>query len=398
MTVPRLPQELFCAILNHLSADEDLRACALTCRALVSPAQADLYRTLSNSSEESARLSLRKLERYPHLAVLVKHLYLREIHRPWIQPSEALPTLLALLAPYTYSLEILQRRGKLRYPRLPYSLLSRLEFIERITLREETSGALNGHVSHDDTALPIFLNHFPKLRAITFLGCFVENKAVDSAAEVVPPVFKLERIDGCCELDSLAVDWLVPALSSTKTLCISSASRSVVRLIAVAGKSLQHLEASHINEASDEGESFPNSLHSEASELNHRIDMKLLMSNVRTHATNLRSLMLTVTQPQPKHTPIQVVVRSLLLLDTHTHLQHITIQISQYGALADGTPWNELQDLLVGTRFSALRSVECCFVKDPDSVPVSSERILAAVPRLAEKKKIYVSTTDGLYH
>ncbi|KAG6828548.1 hypothetical protein H0H87_001605 [Tephrocybe sp. NHM501043] len=376
----RLPQELFCAILSHLSSDHDRRACALTCRAFVSPTQADLYRTLSLFTEDGAGLSLKKLENAPHLATFIKHISLKEIHKPWIELSEALPALLALLAPYTYSLEIHQRRGRSRYPRLPYSLLSRLGCVEQITLSEETTGSLDGHVSHGDNALPTFLNHFPKLRAITFLNCVVENKAVDVENTNFPaPVFQLERVDICSCEDRVVLDWLTPALSSLQTLRISSASPSALRCIAAAGQSLQHLEARNLNNVSDE-------------------DLQLLMSSVGAHAKDLRSLTLSVTGPWPNYTPVQVIVQALLHLDIHAHLQRLAIEISQREALTEASPWNEVQDILLGTRFPAFRSVECRLVWGGDSVPLSRDPILAAAPRLAKKNMIWVSTTNRRYY
>jgi len=120
------------------------------------------------------------------------------------------------------------------------------------------------------------------------------------------------------------------------------------------------------------------------------------MTAVRTCASDLRSLNLTITKPTYVHddSPIQLVVQSLLHLGAHAHLQHMTIRLSQDDARVAKNPWDELQDLLVGTRFPALRSVEFQLVLySPDCIPMAIEPIITAVPRLATRRMISVCHT-----
>ena len=117
------------------------------------------------------------------------------------------------------------------------------------------------------------------------------------------------------------------------------------------------------------------------------------MTAVRTHATNLRSLSLmnTNTISISEQSPIQVAVQSLLLINTHAHLQRLTIGFNQDDYPVDDSPWDELQDILLGTRFPALRSVEFCLsLKFQESIPVSTELFVATVPRLSQKKIVSV--------
>jgi len=86
-----------------------------------------------------------------------------------------------------------------------------------------------------------------------------------------------------------------------------------------------------------------------------------------------------------------MVVQSLLLIGAQTHLRHLTIGFSLHDTSVDGSPWGDLQDLLLGTSFSALASVEFHLLGNPsDCNPVSVEPFVTAVPRLAQKGMISV--------
>ncbi|KAF8955232.1 hypothetical protein BDZ97DRAFT_310301 [Flammula alnicola] len=221
MPFPQLPPELLWAILSHLAAEDDylsLCACALTCRALVSPAQAGIFRTISLHSEDPIWLA--KLESLPHIRAFAKRLYLREIDNRWTRCSEVLHRTLDLLSPYIVSLDIFHRRCRQVKPRFDFPSLSRLKFIEEISLKEDDVKGQPG-VIHGNNALPTFLNQFPNLRAITFDECWVRNQIIDSKSDITAPVFRLERLEVRCCLDTLALDWLIPALSSLQRLHFS---------------------------------------------------------------------------------------------------------------------------------------------------------------------------------
>ncbi|KAF8955231.1 hypothetical protein BDZ97DRAFT_1765127 [Flammula alnicola] len=264
MPFHQLPPELLCAILSHLAAEEDrpsLRACALTCRALVSPAQAGIFRSISLYFEDPTVLA--KLESTPHIRPFSKRLYLGEIHKPWVQRSEVLHRTLDLLSPYIVSLDIFHRRHRQGKPRFDFSSLSQLKRIEEISLSED-------HVKHQpsatfngNNALPTFLNQFPKLRAITFDKCWVRNRSVDSTSDIAAPVFRLESLDVQCCQDTLVLDWLIPALSSLQRLHFSCwifdpsvVSTIVPQFMIIAGESLQHLEIRDVGDAANAGRFF----------------------------------------------------------------------------------------------------------------------------------------------
>ncbi|KIM39023.1 hypothetical protein M413DRAFT_29596 [Hebeloma cylindrosporum] len=245
MSFQHLPPELLCAIFNHLPTYESewrlsLRACALTCRAFVSPAQAYIFNTLSVPSE--AQRVLAKLESVPHIRKFVKRIRLLDIQRPWIQHCEVLHDILRLLSPRMVSLDITQRRHRPEVPRFDLSSLAQLIPLEEILLREED--VRNTQTTKcGDNALPSFLNHFPKLRAIT-LDAWVSNKTIDNISAIAGPIFRLERLDvvGCC--DELLLDWLTPALPMLRQLRLSYVPPSThgIKFITEAGESLQHLE------------------------------------------------------------------------------------------------------------------------------------------------------------
>jgi len=265
MSFHQLPPELLCAIFSHLPADEfkehqSLRACALTCRAFVSSAQANIFHTLSLSSE--AHNVLAKLESTPHIRTFVRRLCLLEIHRPWIQCSKVLHDILGLLSPSVVSLDIHQRRRKPEYPRFDFSSLAQLKFLGEISLEEEDVRALET-TKYGDNALPTFLNHFPKLRAITIHGCWVRNETTDSISTIAAPIFRLERLDVWCCRDALLLDWLMPALSSLRKLHFSYlapapsiSGTNVAHFMVKTGESLQHLEVRDLDDASNAGQSF----------------------------------------------------------------------------------------------------------------------------------------------
>jgi len=258
MPFHQLPPELLYTILSHLDAGS-LRTCALTCRAFVSPAQAHFFHTLEFYSE--CLNTLAKLETTPHIRTLTRHLRLVEIHRPWIQRSQVLHRTLDILSPYVVSLDILQRTRKPEKPRFDFSSLSRLKCLETISLREEELGTPRS--MHGDNALPTFLNHFPKLRAISFECCLVANQTLDSNSDVPPPIFQLESLNvGFCG-DTCVLDWLVPALSSLQTLRLSYPvvdsphfSVTVPQFLITAGTSLQHLEVTSLEKVSNSGQLF----------------------------------------------------------------------------------------------------------------------------------------------
>ncbi|KAG6907405.1 hypothetical protein DXG01_009017 [Tephrocybe rancida] len=322
--------------------------------------------------EAEARSSLQKLESTPHRAELIKHLHLKERGKPWIRRSEALPTVLALLAPYTISLEIYQRRNDPARPRFDYPSLSRLVCLEQIYLSDEADA------TSYDNALPTFLNHFPKLRAITFEGCTVQNQlAIGGDNGVAPPAFQLKEMDIVSCGDAVVLDWLVPALSSLQILCISKFNPVVLKFITTAGRSLKYLEVRQLSSTSDE-------------------DTRLLM-NAITHATNLRSLKLTAAGCAlvSKRSPIQVAAQALLLTGTHAHLRELTIIIPNRNAIEDSDSWNQLEDLLLRAHFPTLRRVECRLVTGDKLILLTRpEAILGAVPRLAQRRMLYVSTSD----
>ncbi|KIM39020.1 hypothetical protein M413DRAFT_447385 [Hebeloma cylindrosporum] len=378
MSFCQLPPELLRPIFSHLPTSESewcqsLRACALTCKAFVSPAQAYIFHTVGLSSESTARILLAKLESVPHIRTLVKRLPLGEIHRPWIQDSEALPDILRLLSPFVVSLDIHQRRRKHESPRFDFSSLSGLKYLEEILLREEDMRRPET-TKYGDAALPSFLNHFPKLRAIT-LDAWVSNKTIDSKKPIAGPIFQLERLDVWCCCDALLLDWLTPALPMLRKLQFSYGAPStyVINFIIKAGQSLQDLEIRGLG-----------------SQASNSVDLQALMTSVRTCASDLCSLNLVITGELPGHRPIQVVVQCLLHLGAHARLQHLTIEIFQYYCPVDGNPWDELQDLLVETRFPALRSVEFRVLLHSHSIPVPVEPYIAALPRLVKRGLLYV--------
>ncbi|KAF8961913.1 hypothetical protein BDZ97DRAFT_2026666 [Flammula alnicola] len=331
MPFHELPPELLWAVVSHLAAEGDypsLYACALTCRALVSPAQAGIFHTISMHLEDPFVLA--KLESTPHIRTLTKHLDLWEIHKPWIQHSEVLHRMLDILSPYIVSFHIFQRRSRPGKPRFNFPSLSQLTRLEEISLREEEWGSQG--ILCGNNPLPTFFNQFPNLRAITFDYCLVKNQTIDGKSAIAAPVFQLERLDvlGC--KDTLVLEWLIPALSSLRRLHFSyhASNASVLSTIvpqfmSTAGESLQHLE---------------------------------------------------------------VVVQSFLLIGAHPHLQHLTIVFHQSDAPVDGSPWGELQDLLLGTGFPELRSVELRLLVNSESNLVSTEPFVAAVPRLAQRRMI----------
>ncbi|KAG6843916.1 hypothetical protein H0H87_011705, partial [Tephrocybe sp. NHM501043] len=342
MSIQEFPQELLCQILSSLDR-LSLHACALTCRALTSPAQAEYFRSLSVNSESIVERAVRKLESAPSIAAFVKHLYVMEIHRPWIQHSKALPRLLAILAPSTVSLQIHLRQFKPELPRLPYSSFARLERVETIDLTEE--GWPGCASTTNDHALPTFLNHFPRLRSLTLDG-YLPNHSTGNKSGAAPPIFQLDKLVASC-LDTLVLDWLIPALSSLRFLSIRQITSHDLSFIATAGQSLQWLEVAY---ASD-------------------IDTQGIMNAIRMHATNLRTLRLLVSHgptvfygsipiPLAKHAVIHAVIQSLLFIGSHAHLQQLMIEASEYAAHLDVNPWNELQDLLLGTAFPRLRCVK----------------------------------------
>ncbi|KAF8958721.1 hypothetical protein BDZ97DRAFT_1840944 [Flammula alnicola] len=379
MPFHQLPPELLWAILSHLDSEKEyqsLYACALTCRALFSPAQAGIFRTISLHSEDPVLLA--KLESLPHIRAFAKQLYLREINHRWTRRSEVLHRTLDLLSPYIISLDIFHRRRRQGKPRFDFPSLSRLKRIEEISLKEDDVKGQPG-VIYGNNGLPTFLNQFPKLRAINFDECWVRNQIIDSESDVAAPVFRLERLEVRCCLDTLVLDWLIPALSSLQRLHFSCwvLDPSIISIIVpqfmiTAGESLQHLEMRDLDHASN-------------------ADLRSLMTAVRTHTTNLRSLRLVITGPTSEHPPIQVVIQSLLLIGAHMHLQHLTIEFYQHHVPVDGSPWDELQDLLLGTGFPALRRVEFrLLLFSPQTIPMSIEPFVAAVPRLAQKRMISV--------
>ncbi|KAF8958722.1 hypothetical protein BDZ97DRAFT_1923478 [Flammula alnicola] len=381
MPFHELPPELLWAILSHLAADDDylsLCACALTCRALFSPAQAGIFRTISLHSEDTILLA--KLESMPHIRTLAKHLDLWEINNRWTRRSEVLHRTLDLLSPYIVSLDIFHRRRRQGKPRFDFPSLSRLKCIEEISLKEDDVKGQPG-VIYGNNGLPTFLNQFPKLRAINFDECWVRNQIIDSKSDVADPVFLLERLDVQCCQDTLVLDWLIPALSSLQSLHFScwifdpsTVSTIVRQYMITAGESLQHLEVRSLNHASD-------------------ADLRSLMTVVRTHSTNLRSLRLIITESASEHSPIQLMVQALLIIGAHMHLQRLTLVFFQHDAPVDGSPWDELQDLLLGTGFPALRSVEFRLLLD-SLESISESAFVAAVPRLAQKGMISSLNAD----
>jgi hypothetical protein len=250
VNLDQLPQELLCTILSHLDPTEDypsLLACALTSKALVFPAQANIFHTLTLSNE------------FPHVLAKLNS----TPHRPWIQSSEVLHQILDSLSPYITSLDIHQRIRRAEKPRFDFSTLSRLESVEKILLKEEE---LTGQESdrYNDIALPTFLNHFPKLKSLNFDECYVNNIITDSTPDIPAPVFRLKNLELQICHDAFVLDyWLLPALSSLQSLRIqyllmapSLYVATFTKFMTAAGESLQHLEIRGLHEASDGGELF----------------------------------------------------------------------------------------------------------------------------------------------
>ena len=284
MSFHQLPPELLYAIFSLLPAYEfkehqSLRACALTCRAFVFPAQANIFHTLSLSSE--AHNVLAKLESTPHIRTFVRRLCLLEIHRPWIQCSKVLHDILGLLSPSVASLDIHQRRRKPEYPRYNFSSLAQLKFLVEISLEEEAVPALET-TEYGDNALPTFLNHFPRLRAMTIRGCRMRNETIDSISAIAAPIFRLERLDVWYCRDALLLDWLMPALSSLRKLHFSYLALPSISCINVAqfmvktGESLQHLEVRDLDDTSNAGQSF---LSAYGNRITNSLSIRLTIAN-----------------------------------------------------------------------------------------------------------------------
>ncbi|KAJ3506140.1 hypothetical protein NLJ89_g7029 [Agrocybe chaxingu] len=373
MPSPQLPPELLYDIINHLGAEEDyasLRACALTCRAFVSPTQAHIFRTLTLFRDSPAWLA--KLESTPHIRTFIKHLRLVEYHKPWIQRSEVLNRMLGYLSSYVIFLDIHHQRRKLESTRFDFPLLSRLKCVEEISLTERDPEGQGGTMDGDN-ALPRFLNHFPNLRGITFDGCWVWVQGADSKNDIAAPVFQLERLHVYACYDALVLDWLVPALSSLKTLHLQYMDPDIPIFSPTALpqlESLEHVEVRSLNYASNE-------------------ELRSLMAAV-AHSVNLRSITFMTSGSSSGHSPVEAAVKSLLFLGAHRHLQHLTIGFFQEDDPVDGSPWDELQDLLLGGRFPALRTVKLLFWLDSSgSNAASTEPFVVAVPRLAKKNMVY---------
>ncbi|KAJ3513478.1 hypothetical protein NLJ89_g2923 [Agrocybe chaxingu] len=326
MPSPRLPLELLYAIISHLGAKEDyasLRACASTCRALVPPAQAHIFRSLTLNKESRTRPWLAKLESTPHIRITPRCCILKHV--------------------------------------------------EEISLRElDPEG--QGGVMHGDNSLPTFLNHFPNLQAITFGGCWVQVERAASESGITAPVFRLERlyIDSC--YDALVLDWLVPALSSLKILRLAYCGGQDIFSAAASPRfdSLEHVDVRGLNEASD-------------------AELRSLVAAVK-HTVSLRSITTINSRFKfaSENSPIiEVVVQFLLLLGAHRYLQHLAIGFFEEDDLVRRSPWDELQDLLLGGRFPALQSVKFVFWSgSSESNPVTTEPFFAAVPRLVQKKMV----------
>ncbi|KDR66029.1 hypothetical protein GALMADRAFT_148197 [Galerina marginata CBS 339.88] len=386
MALPRLPPELLDIIVSYLSPNENsfetsvLYACALTCKALVSPAQTCIFRSLSLPSSICVPIAKVKLESTPRIRKLIKRVLLVEYRHPWISQAEELPHLLRMLCPSVISLDIFQRRDKQETPRFNYPSLAELKCLEEIKLREEE----NGPPRHGDIAFPTLLQHFPKLRAVTF-DVVETNRVLDgndgvNSMKIAAPVFQLDFLEVQYCDDAVLLDWLVPALRFLRTFriwyptpeCLASCA-AVVRFTVAAGTSLQHLEVVSVNNATD-------------------ADLRALMSAIRTYSKNLRSLSLMVDGNISERSPIQVIIKSLTFLDAHPHIEHITIQCFQRNTFVEGNPWSDLEDVLLDTRFPALRSVELrLLLYNFNDVPAAAiEPYIAVVPRLRQKRMIFV--------
>ena len=202
------------------------------------------------------------MESTPHIRTFIKYLRLVEIHKPWIQRSEELRRILDLLSPYVVSLNIHQRRRKPENSRFDYSSLSQLTCIQEILLGEEMMSGVSSFADGDN-ALPMFLNQFPTLKALTFDQCWVRNRTIDSKSDVAAPVFRLEMLDVCYCDDTLVLDWLIPAIPSLQKLHISypvpdpsNFSTTVSQIIIASGKLLQHIEVRALENASNAGQLF----------------------------------------------------------------------------------------------------------------------------------------------
>ncbi|KDR71738.1 hypothetical protein GALMADRAFT_229284 [Galerina marginata CBS 339.88] len=112
---------------------------------------------------------------------------------------------------------------KVGKPRFNLSSLSRLESIEEIFLKEEDVYGQEEE-RFNDHGLVTFLNHFPKLRAITFNECYVRNIITNKKSDLPGPSFQLRKLDVQFCLDAFALDWLTPALSSPQTLHLTCLS------------------------------------------------------------------------------------------------------------------------------------------------------------------------------
>ncbi|CAA7270439.1 unnamed protein product [Cyclocybe aegerita] len=376
MPSPRLPLELLYAIISHLGAEKDyasLCACASTCRALVSPAQARIFGSLTLRKESRTIPWLAKLQSTPHIQTYVKHLLLAQYHKPWIQHSEVLHRTLELLSPYVISLDI---RHQVENTRFDFPVLSQLRCVEEISLTERDPEGL-GDIVNRDHALPTFLNYFPNLRAITFNDCWVQVERA-SKGDIAAPIFRLERLYIHTCYDASVLDWLVPALSSLKTLHVQYTDPNSIPIFSDTApsppqlESLEHVEVRDLDRASN-------------------AELRSLMAAVGTNTINLLSITFMTSGSSSEHSPVKAVVQSLLILGAHRHLQHLAIGFFEEDDPVDGSPWDELQDLLLGGRFPALQSVKFLFsLYSSGTNPVAPEHFIHAVPRLALKKMISI--------
>ncbi|KAF9524994.1 hypothetical protein CPB83DRAFT_860375 [Crepidotus variabilis] len=378
MSLLQLPAELLDAVLSYLWAENDIISlwqCSLTCRILVSPAQAFIFRNLKINFPSTIAPAI--LEYRPYILPLIQHLELIEIHKPWVQNCEAIQRLLKMLSPYVTSLELIQRRPNVDKPRFELSSLWQLKCLEKITLSEELQGANFGRPMHDNLALSTFLNHFPKLRAITFSSCLVPIQIIDKRNPKSSPVFQLEYLKLKYCQDMLTLDWLVPAMVSLRNLHFQI-PRAVdqplfydilFRMIKISASSLERLTINGVN-------------------LIDKAHLQFLMDGIRIHNNNLCSMNLIMSKGRSQTDQMSSIIHCLQTIGPLPQIRYLVIGL--YQTILDGaTHLNDLEGLIVSPNFPELQFVEIRpILMNLDVEAFSPGVLLAAFPRLTKKKMI----------
>ncbi|KAF9529810.1 hypothetical protein CPB83DRAFT_254539 [Crepidotus variabilis] len=385
MSLLQLPAELVDAVLSYLWAEEDrvsLWECSLTCKALVSPAQAYIFRNLKLTMPSPDVPAI--LEYRVHIRPLIQHLELVELHKPWIQRDKTTHRTFELLSSYITSLKIFQRRQDIDRPRFELSCLSQLKSLEKIFLSEELRGGNFGKPMHGDVALITLLNHFPNLRAIDFHSCLVPNQIIDKSSQKAPPIFHLEALKIRLCQDSFTLNWLIPATASLRNLHfrVPPAEEQPIfwdileRVIEVSAGSLEHLTIRDVD-------------------LILEANRKSLMTKIHLHGAALRSMSLVIgTVGVEAVHQLSFIAHCLHTIETLPQLRHLTLGLYGRVKLEDIYP-NDLETLLVGNNFPVLCNVDIC----PSLVLLnlaersSPDVFFAAFPQLVQRRMLSVRFT-----